>query len=449
MEILLSVFYAAIFIFLIYRLRFFRIQGVSRRMLSILFVIKIIAGTALMFIYINYYKTRESADVFKYFDDGKVIYSALSENPQDYLRMVSGIQSDKPHLDEYYTTCIYWYKDHNYKLYNDNRTVIRFNAFVMLFSFGYFSVHTVFMAFLSFIGLTALLKVFIRFAKNKRALLVFIVYLIPSVLLWSSGVLKEGLLMFALGLLVYYLIKLSLGQFRLAYILFFFMVFALLVLTKMYVLIAALPGLIILFWFNRYGTKNHLLKFLVFHFFIILLAFNSKYLVPSYDLPYILAHKQFDFIGMVDSLESVGSRIDIPILEPNGFSIIKNSPNALYNSLLRPHPLEVDSMMMALASLENIFILGFILICLVFSNFKKMINGLHFFYFGISFALLLFIITGLTTPVLGAVVRYKAPAIPFLLMAFLLLLDINKLYSFINKILKPFKMKINIDEENK
>ncbi|MBN2683428.1 MAG: hypothetical protein JXR58_13035 [Bacteroidales bacterium] len=447
MEIALSIFYSAVFIFFIYRLNFFKISGVSRRWLAAIFLSKVIAGTLLMLIYTNYYKTRESADVFKYFDDSKIIFSAVYENPVDYARMVTGIQSNRPNLEKYYQTCDYWYKDHNYKLYNDNRTVIRFNAIVMLLSFGYFSVHTVFMAFLSFLGLFALFKVYYRHLQSKKTLLFVVLFFVPSVMLWTSGVLKEGLLMFGLGMLVYYLNKLSVGQFRISYIFLFLLMLSLLVITKVYVLIAALPGLAIFYWFNRWGTKRHLLKFLLFHLLIIIVAFNSKYIIPSYDLPYILAHKQHDFIGMVDGMQNVGSKIDLPVLEPTGLSILINSPNALFNSLVRPHPLEIDSMMMALASLENLFVLIFLIICLCFSNREKLLSGLNLFYFGISFALLLFIITGLTTPVLGAVVRYKAPAIPFLLMAFLLLLDINKLYRFVNKIIRPFNLKIKTNDK--
>jgi hypothetical protein len=41
--------------------------------------------------------------------------------------------------------------------------------------------------------------------------------------------------------------------------------------------------------------------------------------------------------------------------------------------------------------------------------------------------LLLFVLIGLTTPILGAMVRYKIPGLPFLLIVFLLMLDKEKL----------------------
>jgi hypothetical protein len=46
------------------------------------------------------------------------------------------------------------------------------------------------------------------------------------------------------------------------------------------------------------------------------------------------------------------------------------------------------------------------------------------------------------TPVLGALVRYKTPALPFLLIIFLFLFDKQKFLSFIGKLLNKKKIKI-------
>ncbi|MBU0763205.1 MAG: hypothetical protein KJ607_00055, partial [Bacteroidetes bacterium] len=203
MEIILTTIYTLAFLLLIYRMKFFRIEGVSRVALAVFFVIKVFCGIALIFIYSYYYTERTSSDIYNYFDDGNRIYSAIDDNPADYLRMLTGIESDAPHLMKYYSKTNYWFKDYNYELFNDNRTIIRYNAFVRLFSFGYIEIHTVVMAFLSFAGLCGILKVFLPFLKNKNHLLVFAVFAFPSVMFWSSGVLKEGLVIFSSGLFVY------------------------------------------------------------------------------------------------------------------------------------------------------------------------------------------------------------------------------------------------------
>ena len=58
--------------------------------------------------------------------------------------------------------------------------------------------------------------------------------------------------------------------------------------------------------------------------------------------------------------------------------------------------------------------------------------------FCLSIVLLLFTLIGLITPIMGAIVRYKVPGLPFLLIFLLLLLDKEKLagkFPFFRKIL--------------
>jgi hypothetical protein len=259
--------------------------------------------------------------------------------------MITGIGADAPHLDQYYNVANFWHKEFDYNLYNDNRTIIRFNAILMLFSFGYFNVHNIFMAFISFTGLTAIFKVFYPYFINKRNALIFSIFLIPSVLLWTSGVLKEGILMFALGLSVYYVNKLFLKKFTWKILIFLILTITLLFFSKFYVLLAALPGIASLI------AIKHLKKIPAFpivagiHILIISAFFFFHLLFPKYNLVEITATKQHDFINMINQSPNVGSRIDLPVLEPSFISFAKNTPVALINSFFRPHIFEIKSAM--------------------------------------------------------------------------------------------------------
>ncbi|MBE9469158.1 MAG: hypothetical protein IMY72_12670 [Bacteroidetes bacterium] len=433
MGIILTILYTAIFVLLIYKINFFNIDGISKKTLSAIFILKILAGIFLILIYKYYYHTRSNADIFKYFDDGNIIFSAIYNNPIDYLRMISGIDANSPHLMKYYDSACFWIKNFNYDLYNDNRTVIRFNAIVRLFSFGYISVHTVFMCFFSFTGLTAIFKLFYQFFKNKKIGFIIAIYFVPSVILWSSGILKEGLLIFAFGLMLYSFMKLLDKKLKIKYFIVFIGSIFLLLISKFYVLIAAIPGLIFLLWVKTTNNKNLFAKFIIVHFAFLLLAFNTQ-LVSKYDFTQILSKKQHDFISMVDSSHNVGSKIQIPILEPNIFSITKNTPNALFNTFFRPSIFEIHSPIVLLAAFENLIIFLLMILSIAFFNKKELKNKLLFFC--ISYVLILFTLTGLTTPVLGALVRYKTPALPFLFIIFLFIIDVEKMRLFWKRILR-------------
>jgi hypothetical protein len=128
-----------------------------------------------------------------------------------------------------------------------------------------------------------------------------------------------------------------------------------------------------------------------------------------------------------------GSGINISKLENSYSSFAKLIPLSLFNVFCRPFFYYSHSFTELIASLENLFILLFILFC--FINGKFNIKNLNLFACLICIVVLSFLLIGLTTTVTGAIVRYKVPFLPFLLMIPLLVLDADKLkrYSIIKR----------------
>jgi hypothetical protein len=123
--------------------------------------------------------------------------------------------------------------------------------------------------------------------------------------------------------------------------------------------------------------------------------------------------------------EPAGSYIKIPGLDGTFGGILRNAPAAFGNTFLRPYLFEAKNPLMMLSALENSAIVFIGLICILFCY--RSIPNRHLIYFCLTITILLFALIGLTTPVMGAAVRYKIPALPLLLIAFLLLLDKEKL----------------------
>ena len=170
------------------------------------------------------------------------------------------------------------------------------------------------------------------------------------------------------------------------------------------------------------------------HIIIISAFFFFRY-NSIYNFPNILSCKQHDFINMISKLPNTGSRINLPLIEPTISSFALNTPKALVNSFFRPHIFEVHSIMAIPSALENLFIVIVMILTIIF--FKKAdIKNFPWFWFCLSFVFILFILCGLTTPVLGALVRYRAPALPFLFIIFLTFIDLNRIHNLI----KNFKL---------
>jgi hypothetical protein len=412
-------------------MKFFAVQGMSKPLIAGLFLIKICFGLLLWAIYTFYYKDRSTADIYKYFDDSKILFDALKSHPIHYFKMLTGIGNTTPEFDTYYNQMHYWARKVDSSVFNDSHAIIRFNAFVRLFSYGYYNVHTVVMCFLSLIGLTAIYKTFIPFLKDKNRELICAVYLLPSVMFWGSGVLKEGLIFFALGLLIYFTTKL----FSLKAIMICLATTLLLALSKFYVWLAILPCLVFIFWLIKTNHKHVWLKYGIIFILFCGIGLNIETLTGLQSPLVTLSQKQIEFNSLATGnatdaynkpIPTAGSIIKINTLEPTLSSFMHNAPQAIVNTMFRPYLWESKSPLMLMAGLENLIIIIFIIMCIIFMKPLKEVRW-EFVLFCLSFVLFQFLIIGETTPVIGAIARYKVSALPFLLIGFLFILDKGKM----------------------
>ncbi|MDP2387720.1 MAG: hypothetical protein Q8M29_15210 [Bacteroidota bacterium] len=488
--------YIILFSLLIFFFKKKQNSSIPRWMYLTAFLSKIICGFFLTYIYTNYYPDRKTADIYKYYDDAKVIDSALERHPADYVKIISGIGNDNLYFDTtYYAKMNNWYKRYDFGTYNDNHTIIRFNALVMPIAFGSFHVHTVFMCMLSFIGLSALVFVFIQFFPQKKWLVFLSVFFVPSVLFWGSGVLKEGILLFSIGILIYSFYKIAfLKRTNVLTILLLILSLLLLLINKNYLLLCLVPPLLCLYIVWKFNTKKTGLIFLGFHALLILIGFVSVKLILHKDPLKIISHKQRDFINlsrggifllnnsnllriepeeknnliempgdscklkqgakhmrwsldnfndtlfvasntdsgtykMIWDLPKAGSLIQNEAISTDIGSFIAFAPKALYNSMMQPAITKARSLIEKMAAIENIFLVLFLIFCFAFSDFKN--TNIPVLNMCVYAVLILFLIIGYTTPVAGAIVRYKMPLLPLLLMIGINVLSIEKIKRFL------------------
>ena len=431
MQFLLPIFYTLFFVFLIHKLSFFKKTKVSFIILASIFLLKILSGVTLAIIYRYYYDSYQTADVYKYYLDGKTIFNILKESPTDFFKLIIGIDSDSAYMHKYLDNTQFWYKAFNYGLLNDSRFVIRVHSLLNFISFGNFWVHSIIFSFFSFTGLTAIYRIFSQYFTEKY-LLILSVFFVPSVMFWSSAALKESLIIAMLGMLIFSFYRILEKKRIILNIIFFIISILLMLMLKFYVLFALIPGLLAYFIIKQFNIKKPAFVFSGIYLIIIILFFNSEFF-SSYNLAEIISQKQQDFNNMLDASGTAGSRVVLPILEPNLWSFIKATPNALLNSFFRPFFGDIHSVIVIPALIENILIIILIFLSIVFFNIKKAKKYLPEILFISAFVITLFILIGMTTPVLGALVRYKVPALPFLFILFLFFIDFEKILSKFKK----------------
>lgn len=494
---IVALLYLIVFCWVVYKLPFFKDAHISFKWISVILLVKILGCYA----YYRFYfgsTIGPQGDSYDTLTGANIMFQAIYENPMDYIKMLFGIHSEletdklyKPYFDKINDWSQAKPAD-NFFL-NDNRTSIRFHAFIRLFSFGNYAVHALSILMVSFMGQFAFYKTFKSYFPQKEKLLMIIIFFVPSVLFWSSGVLKEPLALCLMGFFLYSFFKIFIHKhyhlktiFCLVATVLAFMV------LKPYILMLLILPLIVFVFVHKMQVKKVALCYVISLITIFSLSLITLKYVFNRDVVKTIVVRQNDFINLskggiflrnntnyvrlnptdtnqytfvdserttckikphtklmywkvnhnndtifvndnqdtsvyrfVSSCMPAGSAISMQRLTYSVSSFAKLLPIALYHVIAKPFFYDSHSSSELVASLENLGYLLFFIFCFVFHQSKGIDKNM--LYLCISIVITAFILIGLTTTVMGAIVRYKVPFIPFLLMIPLLYLDANVL----------------------
>jgi hypothetical protein len=286
--------------------------------------------------------------------------------------------------------------------------MVKLAAIFNLFSLGNYYVNLIFYNFLCFFGVVLFYRQLRdKFIATEWALC--IAFLIPSVLFWGSGFHKEGLILSALYIVIYHVEK-TMQKLHIKSIVFLAVLFIMLLFLRIYVLVALLPAIISWILSIKYPQFSSRI-FLGINIFCLIFFFSSTFLGKSFDMPQYVASRQSDFIQLQGK-----TMLAVPILKPNVFGFIHNLPSAIDITLLHPYPGEGGKSYIPFTVEAIIF-----LILLVFGSCTILLKKQKmpiFSIFCLNFSILLLLIIGYIVPNVGAVIRYKSIALPFLLAAF-------------------------------
>lgn len=421
LQTLWTLFFILFFCWVINKSKFFYHRRVHPLLFQFAFLLKVASGIVLTLIYIHFYTDRKTADIFKYFDDSKIMFDALWTHPKDFIKMFFGVHD--PDLYSYYNQMIAW--DDSDLMYNDNRIMIKFNCILRLVSFGNYYVHMVIMSFIVFCGLTCLFRLFASEIKEKYFGIFCAVFLMPSVTFWGSAVLKDGVILFGTGLFLYNYNRLLNNSAHFMNKFALLIALLIMVYVKVYVLAILFPGLVMIAIIKRNkGVQINLLRYWFLCYFIFGLAIFSLKFFTSVNVVELISIKQHQFMELANSAGS-GSVVKVSELSDTQ-SLIMGLPQSLFNMFFQPFFWEFKSIVVFMAGLENLLILIFSII--VFSRLNlKNIYSTPWFFFSAFVVFSIYSFVGLIVPVAGAIVRYKTIALPFLAVALVILIDAKKL----------------------
>lgn len=383
-------------------------------------IFKFLGVVAFAFVYIELYG---SGDTMMYFHSARAMANVLYENPENYLELLFSEASNRNFttLFSAETGRPYYY------LYMEPKTcmVMKLTSPFVALSGGSYLITSILLGVFSFIGswkvFIVLTEVYPKYVKQ----LFVPCLLMPSVIFWSSGILKDNFTFTGLCFFVYgfYRFMISRPRRRNGFL---YMVFGgFLILTiKPYVFFGLLPACLIWNYHKRLvSLKGFFIKLAVvplliaatigfsFLFFQVFGSAFAKFNVNEALNTAAVTQNDLkqDHYG--------GQAFDIGVFDGSPESAVKLMPDAVIAGIFRPFIFEVRSPLMLLSALENLYLIFLLLWVLrytvnpirIIKTISKEPIVLSFLIFTILFAFLI----GLSTSNFGALVRFKIPLIPF------------------------------------
>lgn len=371
------------------------LDGLSRWWLLAVLLVKITMGAALYEFYLQAEK-RIDADIFKYYDDGCTLAS-MDWDKFNHLMINHGVGDEK--LEKEIFEINHWQSSQSQSTLQDNRFLIRVNALLALIGGYQYGFNALFFILLAFIGLVLLLKTLDLSGITIRPWHLLILALSPTIICWTSGIFKESIITFCIGLATYtwsnWSHKKPLNILLLAASL------RILSVLSPYLAAAAIPIGIV-----TYGKKKNWKKSILATVVVCCTLFLITISYLGFDQMKKTVNNRIDDFVQLATENEAGSLIKLDRLE--SFSdLFTNSVKAINNVLLRPNILEVKNAFYIPFAIENIG-LFFIFLwitsrCIRYQNLSET---------AILLAIIVIaIIIGLSTPVLGATIRYRAPIV--------------------------------------
>ena len=238
----------------------------------------------------------------------------------------------------------------------------------------------------------------------------------PSVVFWSSGIIKETIAFGAVTMLAVYFLSLMRGD-KLTWrsiigiILFMYLLLSL----KYYWAAVLIPSMITAVIIRQVAPKRFLVPWFILVFFV--LAFLASFTHPNFYLSRFLQ-------VMVENhdIYIVRSQPDKIIhyynLTPDWSSIVINSLWALWSGLFRPMIFEASSFPVVVAALENLLLLGLVIWKLKFIRMPKPENQVIVLT-ALVYVVVLCMFLALSTPNFGTLSRFRVGFLPFFVLMIL------------------------------
>jgi hypothetical protein len=377
---------------------------------------KLFGGFGLIMVYTLYYP---GGDTVQYYMDAMCLVKMFMSDTFTFFKVMFN-----PHDPNVY---YYFTPETGYPCYTRDSGaffVVKLAFLPALLSFRSIVTANLLVAWLSFIGVWRLFKVFIYEFPEIKKQMAIAVFFMPSVFFWGSGLLKDTFTFSSMGFFTYSFYMVFIRRRKVFANVIGLIIAAFVIISiKPYILVGLLPGVLIWIIHNlllkikgsiaRTAALPILAGIVAIFGFIFLKMMETS--LKSYSLDNILNKAVVTQQDLKRDYYK-GNSFDIGEFDPELFSMLKKAPLAINAALFRPFILEANNLVMFISSLENLFILVFTIRVLFMTRvigFFRHITSSHLLTFAFIFSMFFAFSVGISTSNFGSLVRYKIPVIPF------------------------------------
>lgn len=357
-------------------------------------------------------------DTFNFFHDSAIIWNSFWDRFDIGLQIILDKPGTLNPSTQSYISYLYFYTD------KQSMVVIKLSALLGFLTYHTYLANAFIFAFIGFTGVWAMYRAMVDMYPSLYKKIAFACFMMPSVFFWGSGLMKDTLIVSALGWAFYaFYFAFIKKQKILKNTLILIVALWLMQKVKIYVAMCFLPAAatwLLLEYQNK--IRIALIRILILP--IVLLA--------SVPVGYVAVSKltegtrfSFEEIGQTTKTNTewnaISGSASYSLGEYDGTigSVISKFPAAVVVSLFQPFLWQVRNPLMLLASLQATFILLLTLQTFFktgFFKFFKILFSKPFLIFCLIFTLILAFGTGVGSGNYGSLDRYRIPFIPFYVM---------------------------------
>ena len=362
--------------------------------------IKVLAGLFIGWLYYQYYG---SGDTISFMEDATLLRSFALQDPRAYLGFLWS-NDIAPEIIE------------NLTYYTSTPRALFFTKFISLLNLicsDHYWLISVLCSNFSFFGFFFLANQLIQlFPKTRKAALISLLFF-PSVVLWTSGVTKESIVLGCITIIIGMFLKEYRRHPNWLHWSNYVIIILLIVLSwklKYYYTALLLPALLapwICYRLNNWGWFQVKYNFLIYSIIWLILLGGISLFQVNLNMGYLPEVIKINHDAFVIK-SSPGDYIIYESVESNWNSVITNIPNALWSGLARPFFGDTNTLFKWMVALENAILL-FLLLFRLKKIPELLSNGKGLFIVSaMVYILVLAIFLSQSTPNFGTLVRYKS-----------------------------------------